>query len=397
MAVMRDVSASASIWLIGIVIIVLTSISMSILGPTLPMHTFLGWERVVFWLSANLIGFSLFGCLANSCSKARAGDSTMVPMWWYFSAGILFSALLLYTSMQTSFVQSGTWTELKHNWEVVRYRFPEYERMNKTMAILGAGRYYRSTVSGVGVILWFLFLLVATTTFCAGRILKWRQVSKYLLHISSVVGMVISAVLAGYAISIAGKPDQFALSARLPLKIGVVSAFLFVSSLTGLMSAIHKETPRYFVCNFVMLALTLLVLIGFLISSFLYAEAVVREFDSVPDLDLQNATARAGITNMEWTKEDFKSVIRTHFASIGVFATFITIVVVAIFNVSMYTCCVIRIGWFNAQFKYCHCRGCRCTRCVRFCIECRLPCMDCCRNLCDYDNDGENRRLTGRM
>ena len=59
------------------------------------------------------------------------------------------------------------------------------------------------------------------------------------------------------------------------------------------MSAIHKETPRYFVCNFVMLALTLLVLIGFLISSFLYAEAVVREFDSVPDLDLQNATAKS--------------------------------------------------------------------------------------------------------
>ena len=73
-----------------------------------------------------------------------------------------------------------------------------------------------------------------------------------------------------------------------------------------------------------MLAITLLVLIGTLISSYLYAEQVVDEFDSVPDLDLQNATRSAGITNMEWNKDDFKMVVRTHFASIGIFATFIT-------------------------------------------------------------------------
>ena len=136
-------------------------------------------------------------------------------MWWFFSAGILFSSLLLYTSMQTSFVQPGTWVELKHNWEVVRYRFPEYEKMNKTVAIAEAGRYYKNTISVVGALLWCLFILISTVTYCAGRVLSCREVSKYILHISSVVGMIISAVLAGYAISLAGKPDQFGLSADL--------------------------------------------------------------------------------------------------------------------------------------------------------------------------------------
>ena len=99
---LKNISASASIWFIGIVVIVLTSVSMNILGPTLPLHTFLGWERVVFWLSAILIIFSLYGCVANTCSRSRSGDATYAPMWWFFSAGILFSSLLLYTSMQTS-------------------------------------------------------------------------------------------------------------------------------------------------------------------------------------------------------------------------------------------------------------------------------------------------------
>ena len=162
---LKNISASASIWFIGIVVIVLTSVSMNILGPTLPLHTFLGWERVVFWLSANLIIFSLFGCIANTCSRARSGDATYAPMWWFFSAGILFSSLLLYTSMQTSFVQPGTWVELKHNWEVVRYRFPEYEKMNKTVAIAEAGRYYKNTISVVGALLWCLFILISTVTY----------------------------------------------------------------------------------------------------------------------------------------------------------------------------------------------------------------------------------------
>jgi hypothetical protein len=393
---LKNISASASIWFIGIVVIVLTSVSMNILGPTLPLHTFLGWERVVFWLSANLIIFSLYGCIANTCSRSRNGDATYAPMWWFFSAGILFSSLLLYTSMQTSFVQPGTWVELKHNWEVVRYRFPEYEKMNKTVAIAEAGRYYKNTISVVGALLWCLFILISTVTYCAGRVLSCREVSKYILHISSVVGMIISAVLAGYAISLAGKPDQFGLSAHLPLKTGIVATFLFISSLSGLLSAINTKTPKYFICNFVMLAITLLVLIGTLISSYLYAEQVVDEFDSVPDLDLQNATRSAGITNMEWNKDDFKMVVRTHFASIGIFATFITLIVVGIFNASLYTCCVIRIGWFNTKFKFCHCRGCRCTKCVRMCMACNLPCADCCSNMCDI-YDPENRRLTGRM
>ena len=167
MGLLRGINAGASIWFIGIIVIVLTSISMSILGPTLPLHTFLGWERVVFWLSANLIIFSFFGCIANTCTRARSGEATNVPMWWFFSAGLLFSALLLYVSMQTSFVQSGTWMEIKHNWEVVRYRFPEYEKLNKTIAIAEAGRYYKSTISVVGAMLWFLFVLISTVTFCA--------------------------------------------------------------------------------------------------------------------------------------------------------------------------------------------------------------------------------------
>ena len=97
-----------------------------------------------------------------------------------------------------------------------------------------------------------------------------------------------------------------------------------------------------------------------------------------------------------WNKDDFKMVVRTHFASIGIFATFITLIVVGIFNASLYTCCVIRIGWFNTKFKFCHCRGCRCTKCVRMCMACNLPCADCCSNMCDV-YDPENRRLTGRM
>ena len=64
---LKNISASASIWFIGIVVIVLTSVSMNILGPTLPLHTFLGWERVVFWLKCP--AFCVFFCSIIICGN----------------------------------------------------------------------------------------------------------------------------------------------------------------------------------------------------------------------------------------------------------------------------------------------------------------------------------------
>ena len=206
MAVMRDVSASASIWLIGIVIIVLTSISMNILGPTLP--------DVLFWAgngscsgSANLIGFSLFGCLANSCSKARAGDATMVPMWWYFSAGILFSAL-------PSLHQHADVVRAKRDLDRAKAQLGSrplpLPRVRKDEQDDGHPRGW--PVLPVDSLWRWRHSVVPVSPGRDDDVLR-RAILEVAAGIEvpathiSVVGMVISAVLAGYAIP-AGKPTS---------------------------------------------------------------------------------------------------------------------------------------------------------------------------------------------
>jgi hypothetical protein len=394
-SMLRHVKAQTAIYVVGLVIMILASATLYVVGGKVQeLHTFLGWERVMFWLMIGLMIYSVFGCIANTCARARAGDATTTPTWVYFALGIGFSMALLYAGLQTSFVQGGTWIEMKHNWEVVRYRFPEYSRMNVSTAVPAAGRYYKNTVASVAVLLWLLFFAVLLSTVCAGRALEGRKVSRYILHITSSVGMVVAAVLAGYAISLAGKPDQFGLTAHLPYKTGTVAGFLFASALTGLLGAVRSNTTFWYVANIVLLSLTLIVLLGSFISSYVYAQGVVANFDAVPDAVLNDATRTAGVNHMGWTKADFKSVVRTHFASIGVIAMFVTVVVVTLFSTSLYSCCVVKKGW-QKKFKWLNCRSCRCAQCVRLCSHCGPMCAECCASCCDVKGDPDDRRLTG--
>jgi hypothetical protein len=393
---LRHVRAQSAVYVLGMIIVILSSIGLYTLGPTLETKTFLGWERAVFWLLVMLIVYSALGCIAMTCARLRTGDSTTTPTWAYFSAGMLLSMGLLYSSLQTSFVQGGTWVELKHNWNIVRYRFPQYKNMNTSAAIPAAGRYYKGTVAGVGALLWALFFLVSTTTVCAGRALECRKVSKYILHITGTVGMVVSAVLAGYAISMAGKPDQFGLTAHIPFKTGVVAGFLFAASLAGVVAALKHRTTVYYVAQFILLGVTVIVLLGCFVSSYIYAQGILAEFEDVPDTDLDNATRVVGIQDMRWTKADFKLVVKTHFASVGVFAVFVTIVVIAVYSAAIYSCCNIRQGWRKKRYlALCNCTNCRCTRCVKMFMKCGPECGACCANCCDLKGDEDDRMLTG--
>ena len=115
-----------------------------------------------------------------------------------------------------------------------------------------------------------------------------------------------------------------------------------------------------------------------------------------PKPGANKATRDAGIHDMRWTKADFKVVVKTHFASIGVFAVFVTVVVSAIYAAAIYSCCNVRQGWRKKRYlSLCNCTSCRCTRCVKLCMKCGPECGACCAACCDLRGDEDDRMLTG--
>ena len=77
---LRHVKAQTAIYVVGLVIMILASATLYVVGGKVQeLRTFLGWERVMFWLMIGLMIYSVFGCIANTCARARAGDATTTP------------------------------------------------------------------------------------------------------------------------------------------------------------------------------------------------------------------------------------------------------------------------------------------------------------------------------
>ena len=219
-------SAQQWIYITSFSTLMLASISIGYVAVPVQLMTFLGWEVSVCVASSVSILLSLIGIYAAYAS--RSGRTTSFYYWNWFGIYSFYQLFaLLYLCLHTILSQPLAFTELKKHWTIVSWRFPQFNDLNQTDAIIEAEEYYSRTVTAVAVLSVLLLLCNAIAVGCVGKTINVKVLYANMLSMSSVLAAICGSVLVGFGVLQLQHQGFYGVRAYIPFQL-FLNAFFFL-------------------------------------------------------------------------------------------------------------------------------------------------------------------------
>ena len=329
-------SAQQWIYITSFSSLIAASFAIVFVAEPIKNMTFLGWETGVCMTSSISILLSLNGIYAAYAS--RSGRTTSFYYWhWYgiFSFYQLFA--LLYLSLHTIISQPLAFTEIKKHWTLVSWRFPQFQHLNQSEAIIEAQDYYNHTVTIVGVLSVLLLLLKFVAVSCVGRTINSRVLYSNLLSISSVLAAICGTILVVFGTLQQQHEEYYGLRAHIPMQL-LINAFFFLGiAAFGIKTIKAKSDLRCSWClYFWWLIMSLLSILCCGIGSWMYLENQFLEMEQTNVKIVKTSNTASKLPNVEWSVDDFKIILNAHFSQIFALLVFLGLTICTILTMSIY-------------------------------------------------------------
>jgi hypothetical protein len=316
---------------------VCATLAITFVAEPIKLMTFLGWETAVLIAASISMVLSLLGIYAAYTS--RSGRTTSFFFWNWFGVFSFYQTFaLLYLSLHTIVSQPLAFTELKHHWTIVAWRFPQFNNLNQTDAIVEAEEYYNHTVTVIGVLSVLLFLLSVIAVGCIGRTINVKVLYANLLSMSSVLAALCGSVLVGFGVLQLQHQEFYGVRAYMPVQI-FTNAFLFLGiAACGIKTIRAKsDTLRCSWCFYfwwIVMSFLSVAVCG--IASWLYLENQFLEMEQTNTKVVHTSNTASGLPNVEWSITDFKKILNSHFSQIFALLTFLGLTLCSILTMSIY-------------------------------------------------------------
>ena len=328
---------SAQAWIIALSLCtaIVASTGLVYVWAPLSLMSFLGWETAVFMCCTLSLMLAVVGTYGAIGSRLGRSSST----WCFHRFGIVsfyHAFTLFYLTLHTFIAQPLAWYEMKHHWDIVSWRFPAFQEMNETEALLRASDYYTSTVGTVGILSALLLVLTALSVGCTARTVNWKLVLANALSIANVLSAVVCCVLVGLGIFELHRQEFYGFQAQVPLQVFLNAFFWLGTTALGTYTTCSRGTRVSWCVYFWWLVATLIVVVACAAASIGYMQHQFRTIDEYPDEKLKQANMDAGLTVNAWTREDYKLVLVAHFSPLFTMFAFLAVSIAVVFTVSCY-------------------------------------------------------------
>lgn len=250
---------------------------------------------------------------------------------------------LYYFCLHTFSAQPQNWYEIKKNWKLVAWRFPQFTSLNGTDAILRAETYYNETVVLIGFIGLLLLVLNSLMVWCSSRMFNSTVIEASMFPLSTIFMALVSLCLIAMTIYEGHRQEYYGLVAQVPLMISVNAVFWVAAAIFGayIQRARLTETKprrRWWCVYFWTLSFALIAGLGCIIACGVYMKHHLQKLDDAPEAEIRQATIEANLPLDSWGREDYKNVLIAHFAPIQALWYFLTTTLLLVFVVGGVHC-----------------------------------------------------------
>ena len=314
--------------LIEIACLITASIGMGQVWAPLKLMSFLGWEMGVFLCCLASFLCALVGIYSTShscCDKGEGdyqGSSVCFRRFGVMSFYHCFA--LLFLILHTFIAQPYSWYEMEKHWDIVSWRFPEFQHLNETDAVIQAGQYYRDTITSLGVKSIILLVLTAGAVVCTIKSVSKIVIVSFSLQITSFLAAIIGLVLVGIGSVEFRRQDFYGLQAYVPLQM-FVNSFLWlgVAVIGGCARRWFASDRKGWCVYFWWLIVTLAGACACMALCISYVNHEYEMIDGTSDKEIRQANMNAGFSVQKWSRKDYKMVLTSHFSPVLVVLIFL--------------------------------------------------------------------------
>jgi hypothetical protein len=289
------------------------------------LMSFLGWETGVFACCCASAVWALLGIYSSMSCGGDAQRSSSGRCFKRFGVLSFYHCFaLLFLSLHTFIAQPLSWYEMEKHWGIVSWRFPQFQHLNETDAVLQAGEYYQDTIMAVGTLSVVLLVLTVVAVGYAMRAVSQIVLVAYAMKITSILAAVIGLVLVGVGTLEFRRQEFYGPAARVPLLVFLNAVlWLGVSVIGAYTHSWSMELRKAWCVYFWWLILVLAGAVGCMAMWISYMHHEFEMIDETSDKDMRQANMNSGFDVDQWTREDYKLVLKSHFSPLFSLLTFL--------------------------------------------------------------------------
>lgn len=280
------------------------------------LMSFLGWEAGVFACCCASVAWALLGIYSSmSCGAGGQQPSSGRCFKRFGVLSFYHCFALLFLSLHTFIAQPLSWYEMEKHWSIVSWRFPQFQHLNETDAVLQAGEYYQDTVMAVGTLSVALLVLTVVAVGCAIRAVSKIVLVAYAMKVTNLLAAGIGLVLVGVGALEFRRQEFYGPAARVPLLVFLNAVLWLGVCMVGThVHSCSNGSRKAWCVYFWWLILVLMGAIGCMGMWLSYMHHEFAMIDGTSDKDMRQANMNSGFDIHQWTREDYKLVLKSHFS-----------------------------------------------------------------------------------
>ena len=307
----------------------------------LTLMSFLGWEMGVFLCCATSFVISLVGIHStsrNCYDKVESFRGTGVCFRRFGVMSFYQCFALLFLILHTFIAQPYSWYEMEKHWDIVSWRFPQYQHMNETVALIQAGQYYRDTIASAGNTSVALLVFTLGAVACTIKSVNKIVVVSYSLQITSFLAAIIGLILVGIGSIEFRRQEFYGQQAHVPLQL-FLNSFLWlgIAVMGGCARSWFSSDRKSWCVYFWWLIVTLAGACACMALSVSYINHEYTMIDGTSDREIRQANMNAGFSVQKWSREDYKMVLTSHFSPVFAVLIFLMCSSICFFLTGCYT------------------------------------------------------------